>query len=34
MFIKIGGQEHLNKKKKADELSHMKPIVSRMMGKV
>jgi hypothetical protein len=32
MFIKIGGQENLNKKKKTYELSHTKPIRSTMIG--
>jgi hypothetical protein len=32
MFIKIGGEEHLNKMKRVDELSHAKPIRSTMIG--
>jgi hypothetical protein len=34
MFIKIGGQEHLNKKKRANELSHTKLVKSMMIGAV
>ncbi len=32
MFIKIGGQEHLNKRKITDELNHLKPKRSMMIG--
>jgi hypothetical protein len=34
MFIKIGGQEHLNKRKRANELSHAKLVRSTMIGAV
>jgi len=34
MFIKIGGQEHLNKRKSAYELSHVKLVISTMIGVV
>jgi hypothetical protein len=31
MFIKIGGQKHLNKRKSADELNHVKHVRSTMI---
>jgi hypothetical protein len=32
MFTKISGQKHLNKRKREDELSHVKPVKSMMIG--
>jgi hypothetical protein len=32
LFVKIGGQEHLNKRKRAHELSHVKLVRSTMIG--
>jgi len=32
MSTKINGQKHLNKRKRADELSHTKPVRSMMIG--
>jgi hypothetical protein len=34
MFIKIGGQEQLNKTKRANELNHTKLIISLMIGAI